>query len=223
MKGKHATQKGGLNSASQKLETLVEMSISSNNNFVWTNMSWSPKTCSKFFKIQNSKVKVIQILLELWLGTLFIFSWVFTCINFFLFHTWKEKRCKTECRFDQTYKQSTLWLIQLTLLIYWLADWLTWHADRLTDLLTYWLTDWLFDWLAETVMSRLVDCCWPMLLNLQANVLTTWVLPVVTFFLTNWWCGWLIDDQFRLSVRIMTEWIQGQPGWIVNLADWVSH
>ena len=34
MKGKHATQKGGLNSASQKLETLVEMSISSKNNFV---------------------------------------------------------------------------------------------------------------------------------------------------------------------------------------------
>ena len=29
MKGKHATQKGGLNSASQKLKTLVEMSISS--------------------------------------------------------------------------------------------------------------------------------------------------------------------------------------------------
>ena len=34
MKGKHATQKRGLNSASQKLKTLVEMSISSNNNFV---------------------------------------------------------------------------------------------------------------------------------------------------------------------------------------------
>ena len=80
MKGKHATQKGGLNSASQKLETLVEMSISSNNNFVWTNMSWSPKTCSKFFKIQNLEAKVFQILLELWLGTQFIFSWVFTWI-----------------------------------------------------------------------------------------------------------------------------------------------
>ena len=31
MKGKHATQKGGLNSASQKLKTLVEISISSKN------------------------------------------------------------------------------------------------------------------------------------------------------------------------------------------------
>ena len=63
-----------------------------------------------------------------------------------------------------------------------------------------------------------------MRLNLQANVLTLWVLPVLCrFFLTNWWCGWLIDDQFRLSLPIMTEWIQGQPGWIVKLADWVSH
>ena len=33
MKGKPATQTGDLNSASQKLKTLVEMSISSNNNF----------------------------------------------------------------------------------------------------------------------------------------------------------------------------------------------
>ena len=34
MKGKHATQKGGLNSASENLKMLVEMSIASNNNFV---------------------------------------------------------------------------------------------------------------------------------------------------------------------------------------------
>ena len=31
MKGKHATQKGGLNSVSEKLKTLVEISISSKN------------------------------------------------------------------------------------------------------------------------------------------------------------------------------------------------
>ena len=112
-----------------------------------------------------------------------------------------------------------------SLLIGWLTDWLTDRlTDLLTDLLTDWLTDWLFDWLTETVMGRLVDCCWPILLNLQANVLMMWVLPVLChFFLTNWWCGWLIDDQFRPSLPIMTKWIQGQPGWIVKLADWVSH
>ena len=114
--------------------------------------------------------------------------------------------------------QSTLWLIQLTSLVYWLVDWLT---DLLTDLLTDWLTDWLFDWLTETVMGRLVDCCWPMLLNLQANVLTTWVLPVLChFFLTNWWCGWLVDDQFRLSLPLL--WLNEYRVSLAGLLSWLT-
>ena len=104
-----------------------------------------------------------------------------------------------------------------------LTDWLTyWLTDLLTDCLTYWLTFQLTDWLTylhaeklsdwqvewqnnglfETVIGRLVDCCWPVLQNLQAKLLTMWVLPgLYHCFLTDWWWkryGWLIDYWFRL-------------------------
>ena len=91
----------------------------------------------------------------------------------------------------------------------WLTDLLThWYSDLLTDCLTYWLAfqlpDWLTDlltcweteWLtgrmtdglSEIVMGRLVDCCRPVLLNLQANFLTMWVMPgLYHCFLTDWW------------------------------------
>ena len=83
----------------------------------------------------------------------------------------------------------TNWLTDLlaawltTMLKYWLTDWLAdwltdylaglltdWLIDLLTDWLTDWLADWLTDWppfwmmtdgLFETIMGRLVDCCWP--------------------------------------------------------------
>lgn len=108
----------------------------------------------------------------------------------------------------------------------WLTDWLTdslidrladWLSDLLTDFSTHWLTDWLTCWetewltgrmtdgLSETVMGRLVDCCWPVLLNLQANLLTMWVLPgLYHFFLTDcWWkrYGWLVLYWFRLCYQ----------------------
>ena len=108
----------------------------------------------------------------------------------------------------------------------WLTDWLTdsliyrlsdWLSDLLTDFSTHWLTDWLTCWetewltgrmtdgLSETVTGRLVDCCKPVLLNLQANLLTMWVLPgLYHCFLTDWWWkryGWLIDYWFRLCYQ----------------------
>ena len=104
-----------------------------------------------------------------------------------------------------------------------LTDWLTdslidrladCMCDLLTDFSTHWLTDlltcWETEWLTgrmtnglfETVVSSLVDCCWPVLLNLQANFLTMWVLPgLYHCFLTDWWWkryGWLVDYWFRL-------------------------
>ena len=84
----------------------------------------------------------------------------------------------------------TDWLAEW--LTYWLIDWLTcwltvWPTDWLTDLLTCWETEWLTgrirDGLSEIVMGRLVDCCWPVLLNLQANFLTMWVLFIITAWL----------------------------------------
>ena len=35
--------------------------------WVWTNLGWLPKSCSKFFKIRNSEAKLFPILFELWL------------------------------------------------------------------------------------------------------------------------------------------------------------
>ena len=125
------------------------------------------------------------------------------------------------------------------------ADWLTnWLIDWPTCWLTVWLTDWLFNWLtdwltcwetewltgrmtdglSETVMGRLVDCCRPVLLNLQANFLTMWVLPgLYHCFLTDLmmkeiWLTYCLLVQTLLP--IMTEWIQDQ-GLSVTLANWL--
>ena len=101
----------------------------------------------------------------------------------------------------------TVWLTDWLAdwLTYWLIDWLTcwltvWPTDWLFNSLTDWLTDWLTCWetewltsrmtdgLSEKVMGRLVDCYRPVLLNLQANFLTMWVLPgLYHSFLTDWW------------------------------------
>ena len=112
----------------------------------------------------------------------------------------------------------------------WLADWLT---DLLTNWLTYWLTvqladsltDWLADWHTYMLSDWLTDMqnyrwsfwdshgqiSW-LLLKLQANFLTIWVLPVLLhcFLTERWWkrCGWLFDYLFRLT--IMTKSIQGK-------------
>ena len=130
-------------------------------------------------------------------------------------------------------------------LTYWLIDWPTcwltvWPTDWLFNSLTGWLTDWLTDWftcwetewltgrvtdgLSETVMGRLVDCCWPVLLNLQANFLTMWVLPgLYHFFLTDWWWkryGWLVVYWFRLCYQSWLNEYRVRPdfyiGWLTN-------
>lgn len=111
----------------------------------------------------------------------------------------------------------TVWLTDWLTdsLIYRLADWLSdlltdfQLTDWLTDLLTCWETEWLTgrmtDGLSETVTGRLVDCCKPVLLNLQANFLTMWVLPGrYHCFLTDWWWkryGWLIVYWFILCYQ----------------------
>ena len=115
-------------------------------------------------------------------------------------------------------------------LTYWPTDWLTnwltiWPTDWLFNWLTHWLTDWLADWHTYMLSDWLTDMqnyrwsfwdsrgqiSW-LLLKLQANFLTIWVLPVLLHcFLTDWWwkrCGWLFDYLFRLT--IMTESIQGK-------------
>ena len=131
----------------------------------------------------------------------------------------------------------TVWLTDS--LIYRLADWL---SDLLTDFSTHWLTDWLTDWLTcwetewltgrmadglcETVMGRLVDCCWPVLLNLLANFLTTWVLPgLYHCFLTDWWWkryGWLIVYWFTLCYQ---SWLNEYRlrGWLLHWPTDYNH
>ena len=119
----------------------------------------------------------------------------------------------------------------------WLADWLTdlltnWLTYWLINYLTYWLTvqlaDWLTDWLADWHTYMLSDWLTDMqnyrwsfwdshgqiswlLLKLQANFLTIWVLPVLLHcFLTDWWwkgCGWLFDYLFRLNQYRVRVWL----------------
>ena len=89
--------------------------------------------------------------------------------------TWKMKRCKTDCGWDQTcnlhcgsYSQPhwlTDWLagwptdllaewLTVQLANDWLTDWLTeWLTGWPTDLLNGWLTDWLADWLANLLTA----------------------------------------------------------------------
>ena len=115
-------------------------------------------------------------------------------------------------------------------LIDWPTCWLTvWPTDWLTDLLTCWETEWLAgrttDGLSETVMRGLVDCCWPVPLNLQANFLTIFVSLARSLSLFS---DWLMMKEIWLTccllvqtlLPIMTEWIQGQAV-TVTLADWL--
>ena len=127
----------------------------------------------------------------------------------------------------------TDWLAEW--LTYWLIDWPTcwltvWPTDWLTDLLTCWETEWLTgrirDGLSEIVMGRLVDCCWPVLLNLQANFLTMWVLPgLYHCFLTDWWWkryGWLIVYWFTLCYQ---SWLNEYRlrGWLLHWLTDYNH
>ena len=102
-------------------------------------------------------------------------------------------------------------------LTYWLTDWLTiWLASWLTDWLACWLTDWLADGLTdwptfwmmtdglfETIMGRLVDCCWP-------GLWTGWP--------SDYWVPWGFFSLFSnnemveelitsTDVPIVTEWL----------------
>ena len=102
-------------------------------------------------------------------------------------------------------------------LIDWLTDWLTiWLASWLTDWLACWLTDWLADGLTdwptfwmmtdglfETIMGRLVDCCWP-------GLWTGWP--------SDYWVPWGFFSLFpnnemveelitSTDVPIVTEWL----------------
>ena len=113
-------------------------------------------------------------------------------------------------------------------LIDWPTCWLTvWPTDWLTDLLTCWETEWLTgrirDGLSEIVMGRLVDCCWPVLLNLQANFLTMWVLPgLYHCFLTEKRYGWLIVYWFTLCYQ---SWLNEYRlrGWLLHWLTDYNH
>ena len=131
----------------------------------------------------------------------------------------------------------TVWLTDS--LIYRLADWL---SDLLTDFSTHWLTDWLTDLHAEKLsdwqvewqmvflrqswVARLVDCSRPVLLNLQANFLTMWVLPgLYHCFLTDWWWkryGWLIVYWFTLCYQ---SWLNEYRlrGWLLHWPTDYNH
>ena len=132
MKGKHVTQTGGLNSASQKnLKTLVEISISSKKTLFKLIWADHPK---------HSETKIFQILLELWLGTLFVFSWLFMWIidstdnlmhrimffvsNFFSFQHGRKRDVKLSAGFIRHAIYFVAYTANITsLLIGWLTDW----------------------------------------------------------------------------------------------------
>ena len=93
----------------------------------------------------------------------------------------------------------------------WLTDWLTiWLACWLTDWLTCWLTDWLADWLTdwptfwmmtdglfETIVGRLVDCCWP---GLRTGCPSNYWVPLGSshcFPTMKWLKNWLLVQTYQ--------------------------
>ena len=102
----------------------------------------------------------------------------------------------------------------------WLAGWITdWHSECLTYWLTCWLTDCLAglltDWhdgptfwmmtdgLFETIMDRLVDCCWP---GLQTGWPSDYWVPrgFFSLFSNNEMVEELITST---DVPIVTQWL----------------
>ena len=127
----------------------------------------------------------------------------------------------------------TYWLIDLPTC--WLTVWPTdWLFNSLTDWLTYLhaekLSDWQVEWqmvfLRQSWVARLVDCSRPVLLNLQANFLTMWVLPgLYHCFLTDWWWkryGGLIVYWFTLCYQ---SWLNEYRlrGWLLHWPTDYNH
>ena len=130
--------------------------------------------------------------------------------------------------------QFTLWLIQLTSIVYWLVDWLTdWLTDMLMDWLTHqltcWLTDWLFDGLTETVMGILAHsfshwrtdrltliCQW-------ADSLTQWMTYQVTLLSGGWEANSLVrlySTHWLTVLGLTDQLIASQKQWLADSTVW---
>ena len=130
--------------------------------------------------------------------------------------------------------QFTLWLIQLTSIVYWLVDWLTdWQTDMLMDWLTHWLTcwltDWLFDGLTETVVGILAHSFsrWRTdrltLICQGADSLTQWMTYQVTLLSGGWEANSLVRwfSNHRLTVLGLTDQlITSQKQWLIDSTVW---
>ena len=134
--------------------------------------------------------------------------------------------------------QFTLWLIQLTSIVYWLVDWLTdwltdWQTDMLMDWLTHqltcWLTDWLFDGLTETVMRILAHSFsrWRTdrltLICQGADSLTQWMTYQVTLLSGGWEANSLVQwfSTHWLTVLGLTDQLStSQKQWLIDSTVW---